>query len=152
MGGSRPVQELGRGVLVSEEEELDKGLWECNICTINVNGLLAKGMNKKKDIEVTIKEENIDVLLLQETKLSKDVDTSETFIEGFVEVRQVREGRGGGGVSTYLKNRRGIVSSNGFTNGWIEVLTVTTKDTLYVNIYKSPGIKVEQFKEGLEFL
>ena len=56
-------------------------------------------MNKKTDIEVTIKEENIDVLLLQETKLSKDVDISETFIEGFVEVRQVREGRGGG-VST----------------------------------------------------
>ena len=32
------------------------------------------------------------------------------------------------------------------------MLTVTTKDTLYANIYKSPGIKVDQFKEGLEFL
>ena len=142
MGRFKPVQELGRGVLVREEEELDQGLWECNICTINVNGLLAKGMNKKTDIEITIKEENIDVLLLQETKLSKDVDISETFIEGFVEVRQVREGRGGGGISTYLKNGRGIVSSKGFTNGWMEVLTVTTKETLYANIYKSPGIKV----------
>ena len=52
-------------------------------------------MNKKTEIEITVKEENIDVLLLQETKLSKDVDSSETFIEGFVEIRQVREGRGG---------------------------------------------------------
>ena len=67
-------------------------------------------------------------------------------------MRQVREGRGGGGVSTYLKNGRGIVSSKGFTNGWMEVLTVTTKDTLYANIYKSPGIKANQFKEGLDFL
>ena len=60
-----------------EEEEMDKGLWECNICTINVNGLLVKGVDKKTEIEVTMKEENIDVLLLQETKLSKDVDISE---------------------------------------------------------------------------
>ena len=76
MGGSRPVQDLERGVLVREEEEMDKGLWECNICTINVNGLLVKGVDKKTDIEVTMKEENIDVLLLQETILSKDVRPS----------------------------------------------------------------------------
>ena len=111
-----------------------------------------KGCDKKTDIEVTMREEKMDVLLLQETKLSKDTDMSETFVEGFVEVRLVREGRGGGGVSTYLRNGMGIVNSNGFSNGWIEVLAVTMKDTLYANIYKSPGINVEQFKEGLEFL
>ena len=138
--------------MVREEEEKDKGLWECNVCTINVNGLLVKGFDKKTDIEVTMREEKIDVLLLQETKLSKDTDVSETFVEGFVEVRLVREGRGGGGVSTYLRNGMGIINSNGFSNGWIEVLAVTTKDTLYANVYKSPGISVEQFKEGLEFL
>ena len=63
--------------------------------------------NKITDIEVTLEEEKIDILLLQETKLSKEVEGSETFIEGYVEVRQVRQGRGGGGVSIYLKN--GIV-------------------------------------------
>ena len=152
MGGPQSVQDLGRGVLVREEEELDQGLWENNICSINVNGLLAKGLNKKNEVEITVKEENIDVLLLQATKLSKDVDSSETFIEGFVEIRQVREGRGGGGVSTYLRNGRGIIGSQGFSNGWMEVLTVTTKETLYVNIYRSPGIKTNQFKEGLDFL
>ena len=56
-----------------EEEEMDKGLWECNVCTINVNGLLVKGCDKKTDIEVTMREEKIDVLLLQETKLSKEL-------------------------------------------------------------------------------
>ena len=137
--------------MVREEEEMDKGLWECNVCTINVNGLLVKGCDKKTDIEVTMREEKIDVLLLQETKLSKDTDVSETFVEGFVEVRTVREGRGGGGVSTYLRNGIGITSSNGFSNGWMEILVVTTKDTLYANVYKSPGISVELFKEGLEF-
>ena len=135
--------------MVREEEEMDKGLWECNVCTNNVNGLLVKGCDKKTDIEVTMREEKIDVLLLQETKLSKDVDMSETFMEGFVEVRLVRERRGGGGVSTYLRNGMGIINSNGFTNGWMEVLAVTKKDTLYANVYKSPGISVEQFKEGL---
>ena len=34
----------------------------------------------------------------------------------------------------------------------MEVLAVTTKDTLYVNIYKSPGINMEQLMERLEFL
>ena len=111
-----------------------------------------KGCDKKTDIEVTVREEKIDVLLLQETKLSKDTDVSETFVEGYVEVRVVREGRGGGGVSTYLRNGIGITSSNGFSNGWMEILVVTTKDTLYANVYKSPGISVELFKEGLEFL
>ena len=80
MGGPQSVQNLGRGVLVRGEEELDQGLWENNICSINVNGLLAKGLNKKNEVEITVKEENIDVLLLQETKLSKDVDSSETYI------------------------------------------------------------------------
>ena len=62
MGGP---QSVGRGVqLVEEEEEGDQGLWECNVCSINVNGLLDKGLHKKTDIEITIKEENIDVLLL----------------------------------------------------------------------------------------
>ena len=61
-------------------------------------------------------------------------------------MRQVRQGRGGGGVSTYLKNGIGIVSSKGFTNGWMEVLAVQTNETLYINIYKSPGIDTEKLK------
>ena len=69
-----------------------------------------------------------------------------------MEVRQVREGRGGGGVSTYLKNGIGIVSSKGFTNGWMEVLAVQTNETLYINIYKYPDIDTGKLKEGLEFL
>ena len=52
----------------------------------------------------------------------------------------------------YLRKGRGIVGSQGFSNGWMEVLTVTTKETLYANIYRSPGIKANQFKEGLDFL
>merc|ERR1712215_627476 len=34
----------------------------------------------------------------------------------------------------------------------MEVLVVCTEDTLYANVYKSPGIKGHQFKEGLDFL
>ena len=116
--------------MVREEEETDIGLWERNICTVNVNSLLVKRGNKITDIEATLEEEKIDILLLQKTKLSKEVDSCETFIEGYVEVRQVRQGRSGGGVSIYLKNGIGIVSSKGFTNGWMEVLTVQTNETL----------------------
>ena len=110
--------------MVEEEEEGDQGLWECKVASINVNGLLAKGVHKKTDIEVTVKEEDIDVLLLQETKVTREVDISQTYIEGYTEVRQAREGRGGGGVSTYVKNGRGIVCSKGFSNGYMEVLVV----------------------------
>ena len=138
--------------LVKEGDCIDGGLWERNVCSVNVNNLIVKRQNKITEIEVTLEEEKIDILLLQETKLSDEVDGNETFIEGYVEVRQVRVGRGGGGVSIYLKNGIGIVSSKGFSNGWMEVLTVQTMDTMYINIYKSPGIEVEKLKEGLEFI
>ena len=55
-------------------------------------------------------------------------------------------------MSTYLKNGIGIVSSKGFTNGWMEVLAVQTNETLYINIYKSPVIYTGKLKEGLDFL
>ena len=37
--------------VVEEEEEGDLGLWECKDASINVNGLLAKGVHKKTDSE-----------------------------------------------------------------------------------------------------
>ena len=137
---------------MNDSDNIDSGLWERNLCSININGLLVRGGENKTELEVILKEENIDILLIQETKLVKDTCVSETFIEGYVELRLVREGRGGGGVSTYLRNGVGILGSNGFSNGWMEILTVVTKDTLYANIYKSPAISVEAFKDSLDFL
>ena len=93
MGRISPGSMGRKRELVREEDGMDEGLWERNICSVNINNLLVKRCNKITDIEVTLEKEKIDILLLQETKLSNEVDGSETFIEGFVEVRQVRQGR-----------------------------------------------------------
>ena len=72
---------------MKEGDCMDGGLWERNVCSVNVNNLLVKRHNKITEIEVTLEEEKIDILLLQETKLSNEVDGNKTFIEGYVEVR-----------------------------------------------------------------
>jgi exonuclease III len=64
-------------------------------------------VNKKKELELTVTEENLDVIAITETWLNKNVTDEEMSIKGYTLFREDRNDtikRRGGGVAMYIKN------------------------------------------------
>ena len=102
----------------------------------------------------TARAEGARVIGLQETHLEETIPLSETYLEGFRELRQCRSGRKKGGVSLYLKDTLSVVKRAGFSNGFVDILVVGVEDldTTFSNVYRSPATNYKQWKEGIEWL
>ena len=111
------------------------------ILQININGI-----NKKaRELIETTKEHNIDIITIQETKLTQHAKTPS--IPGYTAIRKDRpNGRGGGGLITYIRSNIAYTDTqipNHIDNSNIELLIQkihlsNTKHLHIANIYIPP--------------
>lgn len=128
------------GVLSDNLEHLktSKGL---KVGHLNVNGLLSK----IDFVSILIKDSNLDILALSETKLDGKINDSEINVNGFDLYRLDRD-RHGGGVAVYIRNQFSSIKIRNLLNDQFESLWVKVKPNKgkasYVGVvYRSPSTK-----------
>ena len=85
--------------------------------SLNIQGLLTSGRQKKEAVLQFLRSEDIEVLALQETWLTSSHKFPESHLEGYRELRATRPSRKRGGASLYISNditvlKHGVTSNN----------------------------------------
>ena len=119
------------------------------VCSANVNTI----KSRIPIITARLLAENIDVLLCQETKLSKSVIDATISIRGYTTFRKDRTKNGGGGVLIYIKNEycpslKILRIPEAFECVACEI-TLNGVTTLIASVYKPPQQDPESFVEAL---
>ena len=99
-----PVEEKGNegGGLVTNSKSNDPNKYytKTTFASLNIQGLVTSGRQKKETILQFLRSENIEVLALQEHWLTRDHKFPESHLEGFRELRAVRPSRKRGGQAS----------------------------------------------------
>ena len=134
------------------EQLSDKGL---KFCHLNIASLL-KNID---EVRLFMKENNVDVLALNETRLDDSVNESEISVPMYNIVRKDRD-RMGGGVAIYVKAGINFQIVDHVAMSQLEALCIKicppkSKPIFFVNWYRPPNAKIEKidlYENLLQFL
>lgn len=108
-------------------------------------------MNNKNDLEVLIKKEDPNAIMLSETHVTEDIAETELYLKSYTAINCSSNSRHTGGVLFYLKKGLKYIVINSSTLSkaiWLLAIKVWINDfpwTLVV-IYRSPNSQVSEFK------
>ena len=101
-----------------KENDPTKCYYKTTFASLNIQGLLTSGRQKKETVLQFLRSEDIEVLALQETWLTNSHKFPESQLEGFRELRATRPSRKRGGASLYISNDITILKHGIATNDY----------------------------------
>ena len=115
------------------------------MASLNVNGL----RSHIDDIKLLLGELEIDIIVLNETKLDNSVDCQITDIAGFKQVGNDRSHRGGG-VASFVRDSMRFILRNDIPNSNLELLCIEvqphkSKPFLLIALYRPPNDPITKF-------
>jgi len=95
------------------------------MASLNINSLLAH----IDELRVLAHDSNIDVIIINETKLDVSVSDNDIYIPGYEVVRKDRSnnGKNGGGVCIYIRSNHNYRLRNDLTSNELELITIEIK-------------------------
>ena len=132
---------------------VDNKCWRSTtFASINIQGLLSEGKQKKEELLQFARLENVGVLAVQETWLSKSHKLPESQLESYKEIWSVRPTRKRGGSSIYISHEFTVLKQETFSNEHCGVAMARLKvlNCQCLSLYRPPGAPVESFVEMVQ--
>ena len=126
-----------------------------SVAHLNINGLMVEG--RMDQFQFVMEKEPFDIIGISESKLNNTISDEEIMLNGYSTIRKDRLGRGGGGVTIYIKDSINYVERPDLVPMDIEgvcaeVILSNAKHILILTIYRPPDLPVAWFDTYNDFL